>query len=209
MEIQYFGGNCIQISTKDATLLVDNNLADLGGNSPMKAGDIALYTIPHGKPTKAPKLLIDQPGEYEVSNVSIQGITARSHMEEEGQMSATIFKLIADDVRVAVVGHIYPELSENQLEAIGMVDVLIVPVGGGGYTLDPVGALKIIKKIEPKLIIPTYCADNKLNYPVPPIEIEKALTELAMEPQETTSKIKLKSQDLTTEGMQLVVLTKN
>lgn len=209
MEIQYFGGNCVQISTKDATLLVDDNLADLGGNSPMKVGDISLYTIPHGKPYKAPKLLIDQPGEYEVSNVSIQGITARSHMEEEGQMSATTFKLIADDVRVAIVGHIYPELSENQLEAIGMVDILIVPVGGGGYTLDPIGALKIIKKIEPKLIIPTHYADDKLKYPVPSVELEKVLAELAMEPQETVSKLKLKSQDLTTEGMQLVVLTKN
>lgn len=209
MEIQYFGGNCVQISTKDANIVIDDNLADLGGSSPSKTGDITIYTIPHGEPVKAPKLLIDQPGEYEVSNVSIQGIAARSHMDEEGQVSATIFKMIADDVRVAVVGHIYPELSEAQLEAIGMVDILIVPVGGGGYTLDPVGALKVIKKIEPKLIIPTYYADNSLNYPVPPIELEKALTELAMEPQETTSKIKLKSQDLTAEGMQLVVLTKN
>lgn len=209
MEIQYFGGNCIQINTKEATLLIDDSLADLGGNSPMKAGDVALYTKPHGNPAKAAKLLIDQPGEYEVSNVSIQGIAARSHMEEEGQISATIFKLIADDVRVAVVGHIYPELSDSQLEAIGMVDVLVVPVGGGGYTLDPVGALNIIKKIEPKLIIPTHYSDNKLNYPVPQIELDKVLAELAMEPQETTPKLKLKQQDLSTEGMRLIVLTRD
>jgi hypothetical protein len=33
-------------------------------------------------------------------------------------------------------GHIYPELSEDQLEQIGMVDILVVPVGNSGYTLD-------------------------------------------------------------------------
>ncbi len=48
-----------------------------------------------------------------------------------------------------------------------MVDLLIVPVGGNGYTVDPVGAMKLIKAIEPKLVVPSHYADKALKYPVP------------------------------------------
>src|SRR5579871_5779234 len=100
-------------------------------------------------------------------------------MDEAGEQ-ATMFKLIAGDQSVLISGHIYSKLSESQLEAIGIVDVLIVPVGGHGYTLDPTGALQLIKAIEPKLVIPTHYADKSLNYPVPQLELSEVLKELSM-----------------------------
>lgn len=196
MELQYYGANCIRIVTKKATVVIDDNLAELGVSSPTKDGDIVLHTMVHKAPAKAVKLVIDQPGEYEVSNVSIQGIAARSHMDEEKGRSATIFKLITDDIRVVILGHIYPELSEEQLEAIGTTDVLIIPLGGNGYTLDPIGGLKLIKKIEPKLIIPTHYADSKLKYEVPMQELSDILKAISMEPKETVDKLKLKPGEL-------------
>ena len=48
-----------------------------------------------------------------------------------------------------------------------MVDVMFVPVGGNGYTLDGVGALKLIKKVEPKLVVPTHYDDAMLQFPMP------------------------------------------
>lgn len=205
MELQFYGANCIRITTKDANLVIDDNLSDLGLSSVTKTGDIALFTGAHGEPDTEVKLVIDYPGEYEVSNVSIRGVAARSHLDEEGGKSAVIFKLISNDLKVAVVGHVYPELSDTQLEEIGMVDVLFIPVGGNGYTLDSVGALKLIKAIEPKLVIPTNYADSKLKYPVPQQELSEALKGLAMEPKETVGKLKLKSGDLG-DTMQLIVL---
>lgn len=205
MDIQFYGANCITLTTKQARLIVDDNLADLGGKSAAKAGDIALFTTAHGDPAQPTKIVIDQPGEYEVSGVSIYGITARSHMDEEGQKTATIYKILADDLRILVTGHIYPELTDAQLEAIGMVDVMFVPVGGNGYTLDGVGALKLIKKIEPKLVIPTNYEVNGLSYPVTQQPLDQALKALAMEPKETVSKLKVKSGELG-DITQLVVL---
>jgi len=79
-------------------------------------------------------------------------------MDEAGH-NATMFKLIVGDQSVLFTGHIYPELNEAQMEAIGRVDVMVVPVGGNGYTIDPVGALKLIKEVEPKLVIPTHYAE--------------------------------------------------
>jgi len=205
MDIQFYGANCVSIANKQARVVVDDNLAELGGKSILKEGDIALFTGAHTAPSVSLKLLVDQPGEYEVSNISIYGIQARAHMDEAGKKDATMYKLMLDDLRILVTGHVYPELSERQLEDIGMVDIMVVPVGGHGYTTDVVGALKLVKQIEPKLLIPTHYADNKLNFPVPQVSLEDALKELAMEPKESTDKLRLRTGDLG-ETLQLIVL---
>jgi L-ascorbate metabolism protein UlaG (beta-lactamase superfamily) len=207
MEIQFYGANCIRITTKKASITIDDNLADLGGKSPMRAGDIALFTSVHGATKTEPKLVIDQPGEYEVSDTSIFGIAARAHIDEPDQKTATIFKMVGEDIRLVVLGHVYPELSDSQLEALGTVDVLIVPVGGNGYTLDSIGALTLIKEIEPKIIIPTHYADKSLNYPVPQQPLEEAVKGLAMETHEAIPKLKVKSGELS-DVTQLIILEK-
>lgn len=204
MEFQYYGANCVSISTKNAVLIFDDNLLDLGLKPVTKPDHIALFTsLP--KETPNAKLVITDPGEYEVSGVSIFGIPARAHMDETDQQTATIYKVQFDDLRVAVVGHIHPDLTEDHLEEIGMVDVLFVPVGGNGYTLDGVGALQVIKKIEPKIVIPTHYADSAIKYEVPQQPLVEALKGLSMEPKETLAKYKAKPADFG-ENVQLIVL---
>lgn len=205
MDIQFHGANCVTLTTKQARVVIDDNLVELGAKSIAKAGDVALFTTAHGNPAQAPKIIIDQPGEYEVSGVSIYGISARAHMDEEGQKTATMYKLVADDHRILITGHVYPELSDSQLEAIGMVDIMFVPVGGNGYTLDSIGALKLIKKVEPKVVIPTHYDGKGFSFPVPQQNLEEALKGLSMEPKETVSKLKIKPADLSG-ATQLIIL---
>lgn len=205
MDIQFYGANCLVFSTKGVRVVVDDNLADLGGKSVTKPGDIVIFTGPHGHPKVETKINVDGPGEYEVSDVSIYGIPARAHMDEPGQHTATMYKLITKELSIFIPGHIYPDLTDDQLEAIGMVDVMAVPVGGNGYTLDPVGALKVIKKIEPKLIIPTHFDAKGLNYTVPQQDLAHVLHEMSMEPKETVQKLRVKDSDLP-DVTQLIVL---
>lgn len=207
MELQYYGANCVRLNTKKAAIVIDDNLVSLGGKAATRPGDIALFTTAHGLPAVETKIIIDQPGEYEVSDISIQGIAARAHMDEEKQKTATVYKLVMEDVRVAVVGHVYPEFTSSQLENLGTIDILFIPVGGNGYTLDPIGALKLIKEIEPKLVIPTHYDDKSLNYEVPQQTLEEALKGLSMEPRETVAKLKVKAGELG-DVTQLVVLEK-
>lgn len=208
MDIQFYGANCLVISTSGVRAVVDDNLAELGGKSVAKPGDLVLFTGPSSEVKVEAKLTIAGPGEFEVADFSIQGIPARAHMDEDKQRTATMYKLTSKDVTVLVLGHIYPDLSDTELETIGMVDVLVTPVGGNGYTLDPVGALGIIKKIEPKLVIPTHYADKALNFPVPQQSLEDALKGLAMEPKQSTAKLKVKPGELY-DSTQLVVLEKS
>jgi L-ascorbate metabolism protein UlaG (beta-lactamase superfamily) len=206
MEIQYFGGNCVKITTKKASIVIDDNLKELGASSIAKPTDIQLFTTRLNNSPPESRLSVDGPGEYEVANVSISGIAARAHIDEEKTKNATVYKVVVDDIRIVAVGHIYPELSEDQLESIGTIDVLLVPVGGHGFTLDTVGALKVIKEINPKIIIPTYYSDSKLNYPVPAIDKAEAIKGLLMEPKETTAKLKLKAADFLADQPQLIIL---
>jgi L-ascorbate metabolism protein UlaG (beta-lactamase superfamily) len=208
MELQFHGANCITLTTKNTRLTIDDNLTELGVKSVAKSDDIALFTSAHGDPTQPARLVIDLPGEYEVSGVSIYGIPARAHIDEANKKNATMYKIVAEDLKILVTGHVYPELTESQLEAIGMVDVMLVPVGGNGYTLDGLGALTLIKKVEPKLVIPTHYADKDLNFPVPQASLEDALQTIAMEVKETIPKLKLKSLELT-DSSQLVVLERS
>lgn len=206
MDLQFYGANCLSVSYKGTRIIIDDNLAELGGKSVLKADDVALYT--GSAPTSSnARLTFNGPGEYEVSDISVIGVAARAHIDADGE-NATIFKLIVGDQSVLFTGHIYPELSEAQLEAIGMVDVMVVPVGGNGYTVDPVGALKLIKEIEPKLVIPTHYADKALKFPVPQQDLANALKELGMEPKETVAKLKLKGGELS-DLTQLIVLEKS
>jgi L-ascorbate metabolism protein UlaG (beta-lactamase superfamily) len=207
MDLQFYGANCVSLTHRGTRLVIDDNLADLGAKSVVKPEDVALYTGPHGG-TNAGRLSFDSPGEYEVSDTSIIGIPARAHIDEPGKHNATMFKLIVGEQSVLFTGHIYPELNENQLEAIGIVDLLVVPVGGNGYTVDPVGALKLIKAIEPKLVIPTHYDDKTLKFPVPQQDLAHALNEMAMEPIETVAKLKLKPAELT-DITQLIILEKS
>jgi len=205
MDMQFYGANCILLSNKQTRLVVDDNIAALGGKSITKDGDICLFTSNHAPVTAKPKLIVDMPGEYEASNVSVYGLQVRAHMDEEGKQSAVMYKITWGDTRVLVTGHVFPKLTDDELEAIGIVDVMFVPVGGNGYTLDATGALQLIKAVEPKIVIPTHFADKNLNYEVPQSELEDALKTMSMEPKETVAKFQFKAAEAT-DTTQLVVL---
>jgi L-ascorbate metabolism protein UlaG (beta-lactamase superfamily) len=206
MDLQFFGANCVALAYKGVRIVVDDNLSELGGKSVTKADDVALFTGPHGN--SPARLMFDGPGEYEIADISVVGIGNRAHMDEPDGHTATMYKLVAGDYTVLVVGHVHPDMNDKLLEQIGLIDVMLIPVGGSGYTLDPLGALKLIKEIEPKLVIPTHYADRTLNFPVPQAELEAALHELGMEPKERVAKLKLKPGEIS-DVTQLIVLEKS
>ena len=208
MDVQFYGANCVVLTYKGTRVVIDDNLAALGGKSVLRADDLVLFTGTHDAPKTEVKLLVDNAGEYEVADVSILGVAAQAHVDEKGTKNATMFKVTVGDMNVLFTGHVAPNVTEAQLEAIGHVDVMFVPVGGHGYTLDAIGALRLIKEVEPKMVIPTHYADKTLNFEVPQQDLEVAIKELSMEVKETVPKLKLKTSDLG-ETVQLVVLERS
>jgi L-ascorbate metabolism protein UlaG (beta-lactamase superfamily) len=204
MDIQYYGANCVVINFKSTRIVIDDNLEALGKKSIVKADDVVLFTYDDSATSKG-RLTFNGPGEYEVGDISIIGIEAKPFMNDDSGKMVTMYKLIGSDVNVLVSGHILGELSSRQIEQVGLVDVLLVPVGNNGYTLDPIGVLKLIKDIEPKIIVPTHYKQADINYPVEQIDLDSAVKELGMEIKDKVSKLKLRPSELS-DVTQLVVI---
>lgn len=208
MDIQFYGANCVVITTKQVRLVFDDNLASLGAKSITKEGDVCFFTSSHPSAVAGAKMAVDIPGEYEISGVSVHGLQSRAHMDTDAERNAVMYKVTVGDTKVLVTGHVFPKFSEAKLEDIGLVDVMVVPVGGNGYTLDPEGALQVIKQVEPKIVIPTHYADPSLAFEVPQQTLEDALKVIGIEPKETVRKFAFKPAEVS-EATQLVVLEKS
>lgn len=205
MDIQYFGANCVRLSDKKASVVVDDNLSDLGLKRISKPEDISVTTLNTGN-SEVARFSVNGPGEYEISEVSIMGIPARAHIDEAGKR-ATIYKIQMQVFNIGIIGHIHSDLSEEQLEELGIVDVLIIPVGGNGYTLDANAAAHLIKKIEPKIVIPTHYADSAVKYEVPQADLSLFMKEMGITEYEEADSLKVKESELG-EKTRVVVLNR-
>lgn len=207
MEIEYKGANCVVINTKKATLTVDPKLSAVGLKDVTPKDAIVLATQADFA-VKSGVVTIDRPGEYEVSNITVVGVPAKRTIDHEDVQQATMYRIATGEVTIAVVGHVVTPLSEEQLEALGVVDVAIVPVGGGGYTLDAHQAVAVVRQLDPKVVIPTHFADKDTKYEVPQMELEPFLKELGAEQHETMPKWKVKN-GMIPDTLQVIELTRS
>ncbi len=194
-DIEYKGGNGVVISGKKTQVVIDPKLS-LVGLKDLSVKDAVELATEARFATKDPsaKLHIEGPGEYEIGEVSIRGSRATRHIDTSAdEPVSTIYRLEIGDVRIAVLGNIAPKLSEDQLEEIGVVDILILPVGGNGYTLDAVSAATITRQIDPHVVVPIHYADKALQYEVPQDDVDLFIKELAAPVDDAGSKYKVKS----------------
>jgi len=209
-EIEYKGANCVVISTKKAKIIVDPKLSIVGlKDVPIKEA-VELITE-HRFAVNNPdsRLLIDGPGEYGVADFDIVGIPARRHIDSENEgLLSTIYRVEIDGTRIGIIGNIDGKLTDEQLEGLGVLDILIIPVGGNGYTLDATSASSLVKMISPKLVIPIHYADKNLKYEVPQAEINPFITELEA-PVEETVKYKYKQQAATQAPLTVIKITRS
>lgn len=193
-ELEYKGGNSVLITTKKIKLWIDPNRELVGLKNGKLADVVQLATEDRFLVTDADTTLqLEGPGEYEVGDVSIQGFSMQRHIDTPDDVKrTTMYRLSIHDMHVAVLGNIAPELTESHLESIGIVDVLVIPVGGGGYTLDATSATAMVRKIEPKIIIPIHYAESGVSYEVPQDTVDTFIKELGL-PVEQKPKLKIKS----------------
>ena len=196
MEITFLGMNCVRLTGKDLALLCDPYPKTAGLPDIKLANDATVLSLPGSElPIKA-GMVIDGPGEYEIKGATITGVAARLHIDEpEAFPKAAIYSIVIDGIRTAYIGNIAPELSNEQIEALGQVDVLVVPVGGHGLTLDATGAAGIISQLEPKYVVPTHYDDGGTKYEVPQDKLEVFLKEVGAKP-EPQSKLRIVPRDL-------------
>jgi len=210
LEIEYKGGNGIVLSTKKANLVVDPKLSVVGLKD-MNVKDAIEVATEERFALKADsaRLQIEGPGEYGVADFDIRGVAVQRHLDtDQDPKRSTIYRIVVGGFRVAVVGNMFGKLSEEQLEEIGVIDILIVPVGGGGYTLDPIGAVAVTRQIDPRVVIPVHYADDALKYEVPQAPVDEFVKDLGVDVEEV-EKYKLKQISSIPAGLTLVKLARS
>jgi L-ascorbate metabolism protein UlaG (beta-lactamase superfamily) len=152
MEIRWYGQACFLIKTagenkEEVKLLFDVFSDEIGIKTPSEESEILLLSnCLKVKSLPKHRLLINEQGEYEAKNVFIKAISINEDL---------IYIIESEDLRICHLGAFSAkELTPEQIEEIGEVDVLTIPVGGGDV-ITGAEALKIVNQIEPKIIVPS------------------------------------------------------
>lgn len=181
-DIEYRGGNNVVITTKSKSLVVDAN-SSVFGKKPVKLSEASVQLATEQRLLLAGDssvLALEGPGEYEVGPFTIKGVAARRAIDQENEpMKSTIYRVEIGDIAVGILGNIAPKLDDEQLGALGVLDILVIPIGGAGYTLDATDAVKLVRQIEPHFVVPVHYADNGLKYEVEQESAERFEHELA------------------------------
>lgn len=207
-EIKWFGHGCFRVRGREATIVMDPVGRSTGYALPKQKADIV--TISHDHPghnatgqVQDGYFLIDGPGEYEVSDVFITGIRT-FHDTQGGKEHGfnTLYLVELEEMRICHLGDLAHPLSEQQLEGLDDVDVLLVPVGGG-KALDAPGATEVIGQIEPKIVIPMHyrTANGDQNLEA----LDRFCKELGVEQMTPQEKLTVRKSDLP-ETVKVVIL---
>ncbi len=175
MEIIWLGHSCFKIKGKQTTIITDPYSPDLGYS--LGKLNASIVTVSHQHPGHSftagvggdPRA-ITGPGEYEISNVLIIGV-ATFHDEDRGKIRGgnTAYLIEIDEVSVCHLGDLGHVLTDEQVEELGNVDVLLVPVGGVS-TIDHQVAAEIVRQLEPKAVVPMHYKTPALNRELEPVE---------------------------------------
>lgn len=167
MVITHHGGQCFKVTFGDLTLVFDPIAKGASLPSVRFGADIALVSRDHPDMNGIEEVTygekkpfaITGPGEYERQGVVIQGFLSGSEYGlEKGKTKAvnTIYSVDLEDMTLVHLGALSDtELSSEAREGLDEIDVLFVPVGGGGVLASD-AAHKLAVALEPKIIIPMH-----------------------------------------------------
>jgi L-ascorbate metabolism protein UlaG (beta-lactamase superfamily) len=175
MDITWLGHSCFKIKGSQATVVTDPYPPSLGYSLGKPTAHIVTVSHQHaghsyvqgvgGEPR-----LVTGPGEYEIRNVLIMGIST-FHDNKEGKVSGknTVYVMEVDEVSICHLGDLGHVLTSEQVEEVDNVDVLLVPVGGVSTINAPLAA-EVVRQLEPKVVIPMHYKTEALSRELEPVD---------------------------------------
>ncbi|NUM46709.1 MAG: MBL fold metallo-hydrolase [Anaerolineales bacterium] len=194
MQITWYGLSCFRLTERGmATVVTDPYDDRVIGYEPLKLrADIV--TLSHDAPghnylpgVKGYTQVLTGAGEFEIGGVFITAVQT-SGKKQDGNGKNTLYVFDYDGVTVAHLGDLKRELTQSDVEALGTVNVVLVPVGGGGG-LTPAKAAEVISLLEPGIVIPMHykTPDDQLNL----APLNKFLQEMGLSDIEPVSSLKV------------------
>ncbi len=210
MEITWYGHSCFRLTERNfATVVTDPFNSKTIGYEPLKL-KADIVTVSHDAPghnftdgVKGVTRVIDGPGEFEIGGVFITGVqTDSGGKKKKDSPHNTLYVFDYDGLTVAHLGDLQQVPSQAEIEALGTVNVALVPVGGGGG-LNAAKAAEVVSLIEPNLVVP-------MHYSTPDVKVSleslnKFLKEMGLGKTESQPSLKVTRSGLS-EETRVVVL---
>jgi len=178
MKIKWLGHSCFLITSRGGVRIITDPYAvgeDISYSPIKEAADVVV--ISHGHDDHSNVSAVQGKPEVVKGNVTktAKGIQFRgiatyhdaSHGEQRGPN--TVFCFTIDDMKLCHLGDLGHVLSPGQVNEIGAVDILFVPVGGF-YTINASVASQVCNQLKPKVIIPMHFKTPKCAYPIAGVE---------------------------------------
>ena len=171
MEINWYGHSCFRFTERGlATVITDPYDHEVIGYQPLSLrGNIV--SVSHDSPghsftsvVKTKPWEITGPGEFEIGGVFITAVQTNTRKREKDEKRNILCVFDYNGVAVAHLGDIRQVPSQSQVEALGTVDIALVPVGAGGG-LNAAKAAEVVSLLEPGIVIP-------MHYSTPDCKIE-------------------------------------
>jgi L-ascorbate metabolism protein UlaG (beta-lactamase superfamily) len=201
MEITWYGHSCFRLTERNfATVVTDPYDNKTTGYSPLKL-KAEIVTVSHDASghnntdaVKGTSHVIDGPGEFEIGGVFITGVqTDGAGRKKKDLARNTLYVFDYDGITVAHLGDLQQVPSQAEIEALGSVNVALVPVGGGGG-LNAAKAAEVVSLLEPNLVVPMHYAtpDTKLSLD----SLNKFIKEMGLSKQQAQPSLKVSRSSL-------------
>lgn len=174
MKIKWLGHACFLITSRDGLRVITDPYAVGGGinYSPIKeTADVVVVSHDHGDHSNVSTVqgkpeVVKGSGTITARGIQFKGI-ASYHDASQGTQRGlnTVFCFAIDNMKLCHLGDLGHALDPEQVNEIGAVDILFVPVGGF-YTIDASVASRVCDQLKPKVVIPMHFKTPKCDYPI-------------------------------------------
>ena len=178
MIVKWLGHSCFLITSMGSVRIITDPYTVGGGinYSPIEeTADIVVVSHSHGDHSNVSAVqgtpaVVKGNGTKTAKGIQFKGIDAY-HDASQGQQRGpnTIFCFNVDDINLCHLGDLGHVLSPGQVNEIGAVDILFIPVGGF-YTIDASVASQVCNQLKPKVVIPMHFKTPKCAYPIADVE---------------------------------------
>jgi L-ascorbate metabolism protein UlaG (beta-lactamase superfamily) len=177
--IQYFGHACFLVSDSQGTrVAIDPYGEGIGYEVPALEADVCLVSHDHfdhnatdvvaGSPE-----VVASAGEATAKGVSVLGIPAPHHEpgQDEGRGDIVMMRWTLDGISLAHLGDLGASLTQEQVDKLAGVQVLMVPVGGH-FTIDAAKAVETVLSLGPRVVIPMHYKTDATSdrLPIAPVD---------------------------------------
>jgi L-ascorbate metabolism protein UlaG (beta-lactamase superfamily) len=178
MKIKWLGHACFVITSSDGVRIITDPYAvgeGINYSTIKETADVVVVSHDHDdhsnvSAVKGTPQVVKGSGIKTARGIPFRGI-ATYHDTSQGTQRGpnTVFCFTIDDIKLCHLGDLGHVLSRGQVNEIGAVDILFVPVGGF-YTIDALVASQVCAQLKPKIAIPMHFKTTDCTYPLAGVE---------------------------------------